>query len=197
MFHRLASRLASYCVEHALVEPRLFPLCRYKLELFLGNSFFTLLLFLIAALFHAYIEAFSFAITAYFFRRRMGGWHAPWPWLCQIMSIGLVVLAIAGVGPLMERLSNNAAYVLSIALDVFALILPPAYPPQLHFTAGEIRANTQRKNRLLLPLAMVQSAALIWLDFRIVIYTSLGLAVTVITVLLEKISYRKKGLNKV
>lgn len=186
MLNKLANQLATYCVEHTLIEPRLFPLFRYKLELFLGTSLFALLLFLVSAIFRAYAEAFSFAITAYFFRRRIGGWHAPWPWLCQIMSIGLVILTLVCLGPLLERLSENTMYALSVALNVFAFFFRPAYPPQLHFTAEEIQANIRRKNHLLLILTIVQLVAFIWLDFRIVIYTFLGLAATLTSVLLEK-----------
>lgn len=195
MFNKLASQLATYCVEHELIEQRLFALCRYKIELFLSGFFFFLLLFPVSAIFHAYIEVFSFATAAYFFRRRMGGWHAPWPWLCQIMSVGLVILAVVVLGPLLEQLPRDSAYELSIALNVFAFILRPAYPPQLHFTAEEALANTQRKNYLLIILTAVQFIAYMWFDFRIVIYTFLGLAVTVFTVLLEKICYMKKGLD--
>jgi len=195
MIHALASRLTDFCVAHELINPKLSPFLLYKLELFLRTAFFSFVLILIAIASHAYIEILSFAATTLLLRRRMGGWHAPVPWLCQVLSILLIIVFVFVLGPLIDHLPPVTILVLSLALDVFSFFLKPSYPPQLHFTAEEIQANAKQSHRLLLLLATVQLISFFWLDDRIVTYTFLGLAVTVLTVLLEKIKHLQKGLG--
>lgn len=195
MIHALASRLADICVAHELINPKLHPFLLYKLELFLSTAFFSCVLILIAILSHTYIEIISFAATVFLLRRRMGGWHAPAPWLCQVLSILLIFVFVFVLGPLIDHLHPVIILVSSLVLDMFSYFLKPSYPPQLHFTDEEIQANTKQSHSLLLLLASVQLVSFFWLDDRIVTYTFLGLAVTVLTVLLEKIQHLQKGLT--
>lgn len=195
MIHALASRLTDFCVTHELINPKLYPFLLYKLELFLSTAFFSCVLILIAILSHTYIEILSFAATVFLFRRRMGGWHAPAPWLCQILSILLIIVFVLALGPLIDHLHPVIILISSLVLDVFSYFLKPSYPPQLYYTDNEIQANTKQVHRLLLLLVTVQLLSFFWLDTHIVTYTFLGLAVTVLTVLLEKIKHLQKGLG--
>lgn len=195
MIANLSNRIAMFLVGHELVDPQYLPLLRYNIDSVLRTSFFALIVFLISAALHIWVEALSFTAASFLLRRRMGGWHAPTPWLCQAISVASVLIAALVVGPLLETLPERVIYPLSMLLDLFAFVLRPAYPPQLHFNDKESRANSNRKNLLVGLLALIQLVSFLWLDFRIVIYSSLGLAVTVCSVLLEKIIQRERMTN--
>lgn len=194
MFHKLAESLTEHFLKHDLIEERQIPFCCYKLEQLIGSVVFFLILLLISIATKSYLEAFSFAVSASVFRRHMGGWHAPSAWLCQIMSTLLVLFIILLIGPMIEAIDKPAViFALSVALTLVSLCIHPAFPPQMHMTETETHANQKLKNLCLLILLLVQLISYLFLDFRIVIYTALGLAVTLFTVSLEQIIRYKEG----
>lgn len=193
MIYRLSCRLAAFCVTHDIIDQRHFPHLQYKAETLLRTTLFSCSLALLALITRQYLEICTFALTTYLFRKHMGGWHAANPWLCQLLSFGIILLITLLIGPIITQLPKTVFFFLSIVLDSLVIILPPAYPSQLHLSVEEAHANIKRKNHILALVVLVQFLAFLWFDFRIVIYTSLGLATTVITVLLEKTICLKKG----
>lgn len=191
MIYRLSHRLATLCVSCNIIDSCHFPHLQYKAEILLRSSLFSLFLILLAFSLHKPLEVFIFALTTHLFRRHMGGWHAPTPWMCQILSLGVVSLMTLLVGPLVTMIPQNTLFFLCLVLDFFILFLAPAYPPQLHLTLDEEKANIIRKNIILAFVIVIQICSFLSWDFRIVIYTFLGLATTVMTVLLEKICLKK------
>lgn len=191
MIHNLAGQLATYCVEHELVDAKLFPFCRYKFETTLGTALFYFFLLILAVLSKAYVEIFIFTITATIFRKRMGGWHAPYPWLCQIMSTALVIIAVFILGPLLKQIPSFVILLFSIIVDLLSYIVSPSYPTQLHFTLKEVQANTMRKDILVIILLFIHLISYFFDLTNMLLYTFLGLTTTLSTVLLEK--FKKKG----
>ena len=193
MFHKIAVALTGYLLKHDLIEDTQVPFCCYKLEQLIGSGVFVVILLLISMAAKAYLEVFSFAIAASVFRRHMGGWHAPSPWLCQIMSTLFVLLAVFLIGPIIEAADSRAVIFLSAAaLTLVTFLIDPVFPPQMHMTKAEIFANRKLKNTYLLLLLLVQLISYLFFDLRIAIYTALGLALTLITISLEKIKNKRK-----
>ena len=187
MFHNFAVFLTGHFLKQDIIEETQVPFCCYKLEQLIGSGIFAFILLLISIATESYLEIISFSISASVFRRHMGGWHAPSAWLCQIMSILLVLLAVFFVGPIIETLGNPAiVFSSAIALTLISLFISPAFPPQMHMSKTEIFANQRLKNIYLLILLLVQLISYLCLDYRISIYSALGLVITVFTVLLEK-----------
>lgn len=195
LIHFLSLRLAHCFARHDLIDEPHIPHLAYKAEMLIGTLFFAAFLAALALFSGRWLPILSFSVPVYLLRRRMGGWHAPSPGLCQLMSAASVLLAVFLLGPRAERLPASAIFAAALSLDVFALLLRPAYPPQLHFSAEEAQANQARKTRLIVWLFLVQLLAFAAGALPIVLYSLLGLSFTVATVLLEKIILIKKGAN--
>lgn len=195
MIHQLSCHFASYCVTHDIIDQQHFSHLQYKTEILLRTLVFMLCLILLSAITHLQIEIGILTLTIYLFRKRMGGWHASRPWICFIISLALILIMTLIVAPLATNAPKSMFFLLCLALDFVVAILPPAFPPQLHFSTQEKNANIKRKNQLLVIVIIIQIIAFLWCDFRIVIYTFFGLAITVISVLLEKTIHLKKGMK--
>lgn len=191
MVDRLSRHLATLCASRNIIDQQYVPHLQYKAEIVLRSSLFSLFLILIAFLLQKPLEVFTYSLTIYLVRRRMGGWHAPKPWICQLLSVGIVLLMTLLVGSLFTKIPRNIFFFPCLALDILSFFLSPAYPSQLHLTVQEEKANNKRKNAVLAFVALIQILAFLSWDYRIVIYTFLGLATTVITVLLEKICLKE------
>lgn len=191
MIHQLSGRIAACFLKHDLIDRQLLPHLQYKIEILLQSLPFVLCLTFLAVLTKRYGELAIFTITVCLLRRRMGGWHAPSPGLCFVMSLGIVILSVFVLGPLFLRMPTGMGALLCLLLDIFALHMTPAYPPQMHLDAAERSANIRRTKRLLWILLVAQSIAFFIPCPLILAYTFLGLAITVMAVLLEKIKLNK------
>lgn len=192
MLHRLAYYAASFFVKHDLIDTKYFALLQYKAETLINTVFFSLLLLLISVVSHSYVEIIIFSLATCLFRQRMGGCHASTPWVCQLLSLTTVVFMVFLIGPIISSLPTPLIFCLCIGMDLVAYILPPAYPPQLHLNEKEIQMNVKRKNQILIFTFIVQTLSLP-IDTQFSVYSLLGLATTVLTVLLEMINIQRKG----
>ena len=195
MIHILSCYFASYCATHDIIDQQHFSHLQYKTEIFLQSMVFVFCIILLSAITHLQIETGILTLTIYLFRKRMGGWHASRPWICFIISLALILIMTLIVAPLANDAPKSIFFLVCLALDFVVAILPPAFPPQLHFSTQEKNANIKRKNQLLVVVIAIQIIAFLWCDFRIDIYTFLGLAITVFSVLLEKTIQLKKGMR--
>lgn len=186
MIHKSAESMAQICCNRGWVQEELRPWCIYTLEKWFGILFFFSAVLLWAILSGQYIETAAFLIPFYFLRRRMGGYHAKSAYTCFLISIGTVVIVSSIIG---TWLLAFPIWILGIAdsiVVVIALILRPAYPPQVHFTAKEKEANSRKKNDLLILFFSFQLWSVLFFDKRILSFSICGIAFCVVTVIIQK-----------
>lgn len=192
---RLSTSLASCFLRRGWIRSEDIPYCKYMLDGFIGKSTFFLLLLAVCSIFHCYKEALSFCFVLLSFRRRMGGWHANSRLLCQVLSISSVLLVCLFVGPILSKAAPWIIVSINSSLIIISFFLPPAYPPQLHFTDEEATANLRKKNLFLVTLIIVQGLLIFIFNLKILVYSSLGLCLGIISVIMERTT-KKIGKDK-
>ena len=161
------------------------PHCGYALECLIIKVAFFILLSITCAALCCYKEALIFSVVLFSFRKRMGGWHSQNPWFCQFLSLGLVILNATVFGPQSASLRLSSIIGIDFVLIIISFYLPPAFPPQLHFTHKEVEANIHKKNNMITILFFVQ-AFFVLLGFpSVLIYSSLGLLFGIVSVLAQ------------
>ena len=185
MLHQLSQMITDKSLKKNWISNDQREICCYAIERRLGSTLFLLLLLLVALVAGEFLRTISFVSVFFVFRRRMGGWHANSALLCFILSLSIVLISIFFIGPAAERLPFSVILSVNILFSVILFILPPAFPPQLHFTAEESRANTKRKNILLLILMALQILLGLTKASKILTYIALSLIATFITVMIQ------------
>lgn len=198
LMHTLSLAIAEACSTRGWIEVRDKPWCAYAVEKKLISLCFFLLLIPFAVVLGVLPQAAVFSCVLYLLRRRYGGWHAPFAWLCQVISITLVLAVTLIVGPAMTQLPTLVVWGTDAIVMTIAIIQPPVYPPQLHFNQEIKRANTRKKNLVLLAVIVLQ-LGLGALVKDILIYSFLAVLAGVTSVYIEILQqriYRKKDLNE-
>lgn len=183
---RLSSSLTACFLRKGWITTEDIPYCKYILDGCIGKAVFLVLLMAVCTIFHCYKEALSFSLVLLAFRQRMGGWHASSRWLCQVLSIGSVIIASCFLGPFLSEASPLIILSINVLAVCLAFFLSPAYPPQLHFSTEEKKGNIRKKNRFLLILFLLQLPLVRLLGLDILIYTGLGLYFGIISVLIQR-----------
>lgn len=178
--------MTDICCERKWVEEDRRDWCIYAFEKWLGILLFfsAVILWMLAS--GLYVETVSFLAPFYLLRRRIGGCHAKTQRRCFFISMSMVILVSAFLGKWLAALPLSVLFFSDAVIAAFALALRPAYPPQVNFTASEKKANYRRKNILLLALILVQIFTAVFLDNRVLAYSFCGIALTVVTVIVEK-----------
>ncbi len=190
MIHNTAARLTAMFIRKEWIGEELAPSCCYELETHLGRFLFFALLITISLALHKCAEALIFSVTLFLFRRRMGGWHAPSVWVCQTISVCIMLFVVLVGGPFLIRLGAFGISVSNVGIIATSFVIPPAIPHQMHLSDAEIAASIRKKNQLLLFLIVVQP--LIYLSWGIddIAYTTLGLSFGIISIIHEKIKQK-------
>lgn len=183
---KFVSSLTSIFLRKGWISEQDIPYCRYSLQFLFGKVSFFVLLFITCAVLDCYKEALFFSIVLLSFRKRMGGWHAKHPWLCQIISIALVIFSVSVLGPQLTKLQPPTIIAINCITILISFFLPPAFPPQLHFNQEEKYANVQKKNQMLVLLSALQPILVFLFSPKILIFSSLGLLFGISSVLIEK-----------
>lgn len=189
---RIITSLTSRFIDNGWISEEDTPFFQYALDSFIGKTVFFVLLTIICVILHCFKEALIFSIVFLAFRSRMGGWHANSRWLCQLLSIGIVIVSSCILGPQFEKLHISILVSLNLSAIVISFFLSPAYPPQLHLSQDEIKGNIYKKNQLLIVLILIQLPLIFLLDYRILSYTSLGLILGICLVFIERITQNKR-----
>jgi len=189
---RVITSLTSRFIDNGWISEEDTPFFQYALDSFIGKTVFFVLLTIICVILHCFKEALIFSIVFLAFRSRMGGWHANSRWLCQLLSIGIVIVSSCMLGPQLENLHISILVSLNLSVIVISFFLSPAYPPQLHLSQDEIKGNIYKKNQLLIVLILIQLPLIFLLDYRILSYTSLGLILGICLVFIERITQNKR-----
>lgn len=187
MIRKRAERLTDICCERKWIEEERRDWCIYTFEKWLSILLFfsVVMLWMLAS--GLYIETVSFLAPFYLLRRRIGGCHARTQKQCFLISLAMVMLVSAFLGKWLLALPLGVLIVLNAVIVMLAFAMYPAYPPQVNFTAAEKRANNRRKNILLLVIFLIQIFSAVLSSNRILAYSICGLALTVVTVVIQKI----------
>lgn len=189
--HRLACQIAAYSANCGWIDNDERAICCYAFERRLLQVVFLLVQVLIYAPTGKIPEAFIYIAVVLLFRRRIGGVHANSAWFCQVISTALVLISVFVFGPLVEKLPPKSIFVCDTLLILGLFFIKPSYPVQVHFSQHDIEGNIRRKNILLILLIMAQALTAKWLGMLFITYSSLGLLLVILTVLIGKYAKRK------
>lgn len=182
--HNLSLMIAERCFTRGWISEEDRPWCAYALEQKCLTLFFFLLLIPLVSILGVLPEAVIFSFVFYFFRRRCGGWHAPYAWLCQGSSISLVLVSTMIVGPMLMEIPARSIWVMNLPIMLIAFIRKPVYHPEMHFDHEITMANNRKKQQFLLFVFILQ--ATLGCLFKIVtIYSLLGVLAGVASVYIE------------
>ena len=193
--HSLSVLIAENCHTHGWICENDIPWCAYALEQKLLTVVFFLLLVPIVSILGVLPESVIFSCVFYFFRRRSGGWHAPYVWLCQGCSIALVLISTMIIGPMLTGIPIKFLWEMNLAVMFIAFVRKPVYQHQIHFNHEVTIANNKKKQRFLLHIFILQVVLGFFLK-AIIIYSLLGVLTGVASVYIELIQQhmtRKKA----
>lgn len=182
--HKVSVCFAEACCSKGWITTEETPWCAYAMERKLITVLFFVLLLPVVLILDVLKEAAIFSFVMYFLRRRYGGWHAPYLWLCQGLSILLVLIVTLVIGPRLLTFPMQLIWSADIALIVLAFFQKPVYQPQMHFDENVIRANRRKKDQLLVFVFAAQ-VVLYVLDNSFLIYSFLGVLTGVVSVYIE------------
>ncbi len=157
----------------------------------IGVGLFLVLLGLLVGWWNAL--AFYAAFTG--LRTYAGGWHAPKPWLCFVLS-GAIALAVGLVGPLTAQWPVWVRAATAAASVAILLLLAPVQPTNLPLTAAE-RAVNRRK---MLKILAAAAAALLLTETvkigKIAAYLTAAILCAALTVLAAHLANKKSGKSR-
>lgn len=182
--HKVSVCFAEACCSRGWITTEDTPWCAYAMERKLITMLFFVLLLPVVLILDVLKEAAIFSFVMYFLRRRYGGWHAPYLWLCQGLSILLVLIVTLVIGPRLLTFPGQSVWGVDVALMALAFLQKPVYQPQMHFDENIIKANCRKKNQLLIFLFVAQTV-LYALDNSFLIYSFLGVLTGVTSVYIE------------
>ena len=190
--HQLSIRIAEACVKRQWIKAVDMDWCIYAVETKLLFCAFLTLAGMITWLLGVLVEASIFVFVFCLLRSHMGGWHAPFAWLCQTISLSLVLLCTLILGPEIRMLRQEVLWGINIFALIIAYITKPVFPVQMHATEDVLIENTKIKNRILLLIFCVQV-----ISFRFtqvfVIYSFLGTLFCVISIIIYNLICKKPG----
>ncbi|MEG2718727.1 MAG: accessory gene regulator B family protein [Clostridia bacterium] len=191
MYHKSAIKLADYCVARGWIGEERYYWCVFAMEKWLLLSAFGFIVVCWMCFSGRYLETLFFLLPLYLLRRRMGGWHAQHAWTCMLIS--MVVIICAGyIGDALEQNNVYIMVMIDIAVILCGMSLKPAYPHQAHFTQDDAAANEKKKNHLLLGVLCFQLLTVAFGNDEILTYTLLGIALAIVSVIIEKIKIGKR-----
>ena len=193
--HTLSIAIAEASISRGWIKAQDKLWCAYAVEKKLISLCLFLLIIPIALVLDVLLQALIFSCVFYLLRRPYGGWHAPYAWLCQVISIALVLVVTLFVGPAMMKFSSFALWVMDAIVMTVGILQPPVYPPQLHFDQKIKQANTKKKDLVLIVVLGLQLVGGILVK-DVLVYSLLAVLAGVISVYIEILQQcicRKKG----
>lgn len=193
MLHTISSRITAYFVARNWVEESNAQWCLYVVEKKLLQVCFLLILLVCSILSGQFVNVWVFMLPLYLLRRRIGGWHAPYAWLCLSMTTAMTLLVLFLLGPALLHASAYAAWGLDLVVLAIAFLLPPVYPPQLHFEAEVVQANIRKKNGILLGVLLAQGVTFILGIRQVLVFSFYSVLISVLLVWIEQLKQKMYG----
>ena len=182
--HQLSIWIAEACVKRNWIQAIDMDWCIYAVETKLLFCAFLTLGGMITWLLGVLVEASVFVFVFCLLRSHMGGWHAPFAWLCQIISLSLVLLCTLILGPAIQMLCQEALWGINIFALIIAYITKPVFPVQMHATEDVLIENAKIKNDILLLIFCIQVISFLFTQV-FVIYSFLGILFCVISIIIQ------------
>ncbi len=193
--HKLAIAIAESSVRRNWISEDDKLWCAYAFEKKLLFFAFLLLLAPLTVMIGTLKETAIFVCAFYVLRRRIGGWHAPHAWLCQLLSMALVMAIELVIGPMLMEANAVLLGLIDSLVMIAGLIQSPVYPAQTHFDDDVIHANNVKKNQVLVCIIGLQCLLGAW-DSGIVVYSLLAVSTGILSVYIEKlVQYSKRRKN--
>lgn len=192
MYYYVAEKISNISIEKGWIEESQKEWCIYAFQRRIESVFWIAIIILIANLTGKLRETFLCSAIIFLLRRRIGGWHASNPRVCQTISISILLLIVMCWGPALEKLSNNILLLLGIMMGLIMMGIKPVYPQQLHFDEEVMRKNHKIKN-LLSTLMIVIVVVLRLFMSHMIAYIVLGIATVLGSVLMEVICAFRRG----
>lgn len=189
--HEVAILLTKRFISKQWIDAKDQNWCVYVIETKLLASFFSCVIIALAIILNALPQTIIFTLVFYHLRRRIGGYHAPNAWICQIASIGIVFCVALLIGPALEQVPLLVIILANLIVLIFALIRQPVYPPQTQFDDIVVIANNRKKNIMLLLIATIQLVCGYFYP-DVVVYSFLGVLTGLVSVYIELLRQRKK-----
>lgn len=188
MYHKLAKIGANMCLHRQWISKSQLEWCVYALEKWI-NSLSTVFFFLLLSVpTEKCVQTFAFFLTFFSLRRRLGGWHAKHAWSCQAIGILLMLFVIYLLGPKLEVLDLQFIALMDVLVLLVGFIVTPIYPPQLNFTYSAVKHNKREKNFTLVIIIAFQILSVFVSTNFVILYSALGIFVSVIALVPEKIN---------
>lgn len=106
MLHSISRRLTEWFFRHNWVEENNYTWCLYVVEKKLLQFCFLLILSICCIISNQYFNTLVFMATMYFLRRRMGGWHAPYNWMCILLTTVTTFIVLYIFAPVLMRINS-------------------------------------------------------------------------------------------
>ena len=193
MLQKVSFRLTEWFFQHQWIEENNYTWCLYVVEKKLLQICFLLILSVCCILSKQYMNALVFMATLYLVRGRIGGWHAPYAWLCILLTTMQTWTVLYIVAPILMDINLFFTWALNLLLLLIALRTDPIYPPQLHFDQEVISANRRKKNLILVCILLIQVASFGLRIERILIFSFNGILVSMLLVFAEKFKQKYGG----
>ena len=94
--HDISKKITHFFIQLNFIDESSEVWCQYVVEKKVMQALFLIITFIVAFLYNQIFETLIFCVVFCSIRERMGGWHAPYPWLCLVLS-GLIISLVAGV----------------------------------------------------------------------------------------------------
>ena len=182
--HKISCRISDTSIDRNWIQAEKRDWCVYAVEKKLMAVFFFMVIFLMSLCIGVLGQTLIFTVTVYLLRRRVGGWHAPYAWLCQVLSIAVVFGSVLFAGPLLSRIPMEYIWGIDLLCVAISIIQKPVYPPQTHFDQEITAANNRKKIHLLIMIVAIQ-IILSYFYKEILIYSLLGISVSLILIYIE------------
>ena len=193
--HRVAIFLTERFISKRWIDARDQNWGIYVIETKLLASVFFCVIIALAIILNALPQTIIFTLVFYHLRRRIGGYHAPNAWICQIASIGIVYCVALLIGPALEQVPLPVIIFVNLIVLIFALIRQPVYPPQTQFDDIVVVANNRKKNIMLLLIATIQLVCGYFYS-NVVVYSFLGVLTGLVSVYIELLRQKKEDHNE-
>lgn len=193
MIQVVSYKLANYFLEHQWIEKSDYEWCLYVVQKKLLQICFLLILSICSIMSGQYVNVLIFMLTAYFLRSRIGGWHAPYNWLCIVLTIAITLLVLFVLGPMFLGMNFYAVWGLDFLLMLVAAFTKPVYPLQLHFSEDVVEGNIIRKNIVLAWILFVQIVSFVFGMQQVLIFSFYGVLMSILLVFIERIKQKVCG----
>ena len=187
-----SEKLARHFVNQKWISADDYEWCVYMIEKKIYHYGYIFVLLMISCLIGSFCNTIVFLSVFCGLRRRIGGWHAPTPFICMCLSV-LIILSVSLIlePTIVKFLPLELVFKYNILAVTITFMMEPFYPPCIHFEKKEIVANNKKKNTILL-FVIIEDVIFVCFNQREFLSGSLlGILFTLILVLAEKI--KQKG----